>query len=210
MIDYYDEDVVFESRWGKVPIKIEVIDKDTFTAAAEEEFPCCLNFASHKRPGGGYKAVRNLRMPIKTQEEDLFRRSNLPEIMDTEEIRSHYPLTGRQGFYCEAIVNKDANLDEVPHFKVGVVTVPALVNPKREQRFITEDKVKRILYIADHHNHDTLILGAWGCGVFGNDPKNIAGLFRKHLENGPFVKVVFAIPGSHTENFKVFQEAFGA
>jgi len=40
------------------------------------------------------------------------------------------------------------------------------------------------------------VLGAWGCGVFGNDAHEIAGLFRKALsENfrGAYRTVVFAI-----------------
>jgi len=31
-----------------------VVDEDSFTIASQEENACCLNFASHKRPGGGY------------------------------------------------------------------------------------------------------------------------------------------------------------
>ena len=169
-----------------------------------------MNFTSHKRPGGGYLAVIDTRMPIKTQEEDLFRRSNLPELMDTEAIRKFYPLTGFQGLYCSQItVNKDKKCDPVPLFKVSVITVPAVVNPKLEQMGLVEGRAKRIFEIAADNNERTLILGAWGCGVFHNDPNHIANLFKNLLKNefdGVFKEVIFAIPGKDSENYRIFEE----
>jgi len=41
-----------------------------------------------------------------------------------------------------------------------------------------------------------IVLGAWGCGVFGNEPLTVAKLFKQHLSckfKGHFRKVVFAI-----------------
>ncbi|MCH6577264.1 MAG: DUF2263 domain-containing protein, partial [Proteobacteria bacterium] len=57
--------------------QFSVVYEDTFTAA--EEGARCLNFASHKRPGGGYKEVMDIKGTIRTQEEDLFRRSAVSE-----------------------------------------------------------------------------------------------------------------------------------
>ena len=45
-------------------------------------------------------------------------------------------------------------------------------------------------------SYDTLILGAWGCGAFGNDPERAAANFREALEGefrGAFSKIIFAI-----------------
>ncbi len=47
---------------------------------------------------------------------------------------------------------------------------------------------------------ETLILGAWGCGVFRNDPKQVATVFASLLMHGgayghTFRTVTFAIPG---------------
>eukprot|EP00662_Eupelagonemidae_sp_cell21_P023208 gene23207-biopygen69798 len=40
-----------------------------------------------------------------------------------------------------------------------------------------------------------LTLGAWGCGVFGNDPPMVAEAFRRHLaaRSRGFRRVVFAV-----------------
>jgi len=198
-VSYYDENSFPEKT------VIEIVDDDTFSIASEGD--CCLNFASHKRPGGGYKSVQDLKMIIKTQEEDLFRRSNLPEIMDTPEIRKHYPLMGVTGLYCEATVSKDKLLNPIEPFNVGIVTVPAVVNPQIEDLELVENKARLIFDIAAEHGHKTLILGAWGCGIFNNDPYGIANLFLTLSKEYKFDKIIFAVPGKESVNHKVFQDA---
>lgn len=57
-------------------------------------------------------------------------------------------------------------------------------------------RIHRVLAIAKANRYETLILGAWGCGAFGNDPKRTATDFRHALETdfrGAFSEVVFAI-----------------
>jgi hypothetical protein len=71
-IKIYKHDHVFPKWTGTYKTTITVEDADTLGAAQRFDNPACLNFASHKRPGGGYKAVQHVPMPIKTQEEDLF------------------------------------------------------------------------------------------------------------------------------------------
>jgi uncharacterized protein (TIGR02452 family) len=75
---------------------------------------------------------------------------------------------------------------------------------------LIESKIRRILDIAAENNHKDLILGAWGCGIFNNDPKHIAGVFMGLLAgeySGVFEQVIFAVPGAHSVNHKAFQEA---
>jgi len=187
---------------------ISVTDEDTFGAASRYDNACCLNFASHKRPGGGYKSVQHVPMPIKTQEEDLFRRSNLPDIMDTKQVRQHYPLEGLAAIYCQCQVERDSHLVAHDPFVASVITLPAVVNPQPHQAGLVRAKIKRILEIAAEEGHEVLILGAWGCGVFNNDPVEIAGQFNGYLANefrGVFREVVFAIPGKGSRNYTLFE-----
>ena len=52
----------------------------------------------------------------------------------------------------------------------------------------------RVLHVAAAHGHRRLVLGAWGCGVFGNDPAVVAETFRLALrDNRYFDHVVFAV-----------------
>lgn len=61
---------------------------------------------------------------------------------------------------------------------------------------LLQKRIHRVLAIARAYGYTTLVLGAWGCGAFGNDPQRTASDFRHALENeyrGAFSDVVFAI-----------------
>lgn len=206
---------------GNHDTKITVINGDTFGVAQNYTFPACLNFASHKRPGGGYEGVMTHKGPIRTQEEDLFRRSNLPELMDNNQIRpKYYPLKDLAGFYTTCTVLKDNKLDLIVPFEVAVITVPAVVDPETNGKVdLVAKKARLILEIAADNGHNTLILGAWGCGVFRNDPTYVAETFKMLLQDyfkGYFTDVIFAIPtgpkgtvaGASANNFDIFENVF--
>ena len=51
-----------------------------------------------------------------------------------------------------------------------------------------------MLEVAAAHGHRTIVLGAWGCGVFRNDPVMVADAFAQTLRAvNKFDHVVFAI-----------------
>jgi uncharacterized protein (TIGR02452 family) len=57
-------------------------------------------------------------------------------------------------------------------------------------------RINRVLSIARAYSYSSLVLGAWGCGAFGNDAVLTAQHFRTALEgefNGAFSDIVFAI-----------------
>lgn len=56
-----------------------------------------------------------------------------------------------------------------------------------------------------------LVLGAWGAGVFGNDPEVVARAFAEPLRGafaGVFDEVVFAVPDPSGANHRAFAAAF--
>jgi uncharacterized protein (TIGR02452 family) len=70
-------------------------------------------------------------------------------------------------------------------------------------------RADKMLALALHQGYETLILGAWGCGVFKNDPNKIAELFKKRLHGkykNKFKRVVFAILTKKEEMIKPFEE----
>jgi uncharacterized protein (TIGR02452 family) len=77
-----------------------------------------------------------------------------------------------------------------------------------------EARVAKVLTIAAIHEHEALVLVAWGCGVFGNDGCEIAERFRAAL-NGPFAgmfsKVVSAVTDWSPERHFIgpFERVFG-
>ena len=64
------------------------------------------------------------------------------------------------------------------------------------ERSASTSRVLNLLAVAQANGHDALVLGAWGCGNFANDPALIADLFRQALDGpfkGAFRRVTFAI-----------------
>jgi len=73
-------------------------------------------------------------------------------------------------------------------------------------------RIEKVLAVMAGHGHDAAVLGAWGCGVFRNDPEMIAELFANALRTrfaGVFAKVVFAVLSSDGETIRPFEERFG-
>ena len=74
-------------------------------------------------------------------------------------------------------------------------------------------RILKILAIGVDHEHDAIILGAWGCGAYGNDPKQIASLFQRALQEnfkGAYRQVIFAILDWSTDKRLIgpFERAF--
>ncbi len=227
---------------------ISIVNTDCLLAAAEllvQSFiPAVLNMANRHNPGGG---VIN---GAGAQEENIFRRSNLfvslyqfADYCDKYSIpanRFHkYPLNKDTGGVYSPGVTVFRGTEEDGYsylqnpYKVSMITVPAISNPDLEklnsgeyriaERLIgpSKQKIRTILRIALAHNHDSLVLGAFGCGAFRNPPKHMAELFKSVLSEeefrNRFRRIVFAIIEDHNSrrehnpdgNLKPFREVFG-
>ncbi|MDR1183521.1 MAG: TIGR02452 family protein, partial [Coriobacteriales bacterium] len=57
-----------------------------------------------------------------------------------------------------------------------------------------------------------IVLGAYGCGVFKNDPNCVAEQFHAALisqcQGAHFQHVLFAIPNQHSPNHQAFAQRF--
>ena len=77
--------------------------------------------------------------------------------------------------------------------------VPELIEP-------VKNKMRTIFRIGLLHNHDSLVLGALGCGAFRNPPAHIARLFHEVMEEeelkNKYKLLVFAILDNHNARFK--------
>ncbi len=184
-----------------------------------------LNFASARNPGGGFLNG------ARAQEEDLARCSALYACQLTqpgyyEANRSeasllytdHLIYSPRVPFFRE----RSRELLEEP-FLASVVTAPApnagqvlrrdpAAGPAIEATL--RRRAGQVLAFARDEGHRTLLLGAWGCGVFRNDPVVVADAFGRWLEREPFAtafdEVVFAVydPTPEQPNLRAFQRRF--
>jgi uncharacterized protein (TIGR02452 family) len=80
---------------------------------------------------------------------------------------------------------------------------------------LLQKRIHRVLAIEQAVGYSTLVLGAWGCGAFGNDPRRTAVDFRSALENdfrGAFSDIVFAITDWSPERrfLGPFRDAFAS
>lgn len=204
-----------------VPAVCEVVRGDCLKAAIALKTerglnPAVLNMASSRRPGGGYKTG------AAAQEENIFRRSNyFQSLEDPQRIDRQrawrYPLGLLCGVYLPSVIVFRGPEDEGYPFlerpvALDFIAVAAIAKPTVRvledgtQRLGQSDadlmraKMALILDIALAHRHDSVVLGAFGCGAFGNPPEHVALLFREVLSADAyrcrFKHICFAIFGT--------------
>lgn len=215
-------------------VRLELTPETTAAAARRlveverEARVVALNFASAKNPGGGFLGG------AKAQEEDLARCSALYACQLTQ------PSFYRANRACASMLYTDHLIyaPDVPFFRderhtlleapfpVSVITSPA---PNAGEAYRRQDgdaarralqdtlraRARHVLAVAAKHEHRCLVLGAWGCGVFRNDPREVADAFAVALEEERFARaferVVFAIWERVPERpfLRVFAERLG-
>lgn len=204
--------------------RISVINADSYQAARELEKPLVMNFANAHNPGGGFLMGAN------AQEEALCRCSTLYESISSKKASEmyHYNNTHLSNVESDYMllspvvsVFRDEKFELLKKpVQVAVITIPA---PNRfgaalfaSGKTIEETMLRRIrimLRIAAKKGYRNLVLGAWGCGAFGNKPEEVSGYFKKVLVEEAygkcFEKVCFAIYGkTDGRNIQAFRETF--
>lgn len=207
---YYSDNIIEKLRQKRHAVddatdsvcSIEVENIDSFEAARRlcDRYSCpkkdtgilVLNFANPVIPGGG------VRRGAKAQEEDLCRRSSLLMSLESEAAAEYYHLHERYNSWLstdsmilspkvEIIRDGEARLLS----ESCVVSVLTCAAPIARRNFgeVCDEELKEILYrrikgmlcVAAANRYSKLVLGAWGCGAFGNDPIVVANLFYKAL-----------------------------
>lgn len=178
----------------------------------------CLNFASAKNPGGGFLGG------AQAQEESLARSSALYPCLATQGEHYERNRAHRSALYLDLAIYSPA----VPFFRdddggwlaapvaCSVITCAApnagaLRQHGRFEPAVVEAALRAraafVLAIARDERIEHLVLGAWGAGVFGNDPAMVARAFGDLLR-GPFARtfrtVVFAVIGGPGANYDAF------
>lgn len=174
-----------------------------------------LNFASSKNPGGGFLNGAH------AQEESLARSSALYKSLTRCRQYYDYHRAHRDLLYsnrmiysahCPVFRQDDGTLLEAPYL-VDFITSPApnagaitRNNPKQLQHIpeVLRDRTSKVLTLAAHYGCDALVLGAWGCGVFRNNPAQVAQTFADFLLRhqpfwGRFKTVLFSVLSSNKQ-----------
>ena len=190
--------------------------KDCDTVSAGFEYAAgktaVLNFASYKNAGGMFLEGS------KAQEECLCHESFLYNVLsgisgyyDWNQANLNRALYKNRAIYSPNVrfIHKGQERD------LDVITC-ASPNKSAAQKYagvtdeendkVLEDRIRFVLEVAAYQKVNTLILGAYGCGVFGQDPELVAKLFQKYVvEIGAFETVVYAVPDGRNGNLAAFQ-----
>lgn len=218
------------------------VNEDSFTAARQQyqsfshlfdqtsKPVLVLNLASPVHPGGG------VRRGAKAQEEDLCRQSSLLLSLESRQAAKYYEynkrLQTRMGsdaiiFTPEVEIIRDEDgklLDETVIVAVLTCAAPMVRQGKegmREEVYqgVVYNRIMGMLKCAAYFGYENLVLGAWGCGAFGNDAHVMSDLFCKALnemeynglrEKDFFRRIDFAVLDRTAEqyNFKEFHRNF--
>jgi len=162
--------------------------------------PIALNFANGVQPGGGFL------MGATAQEEVLCRSSALyrtliGDPMYEEHRRLQLPDSTDWAIYSPnvPVFRMDDGTELENPWLLSFITCAAPYAPtvgQPQAGDLLKQRIHRVLAIAQGYGYAALVLGAWGCGAFGNDAQRTAIDFRHALEqeyDGAFSEVVFAI-----------------
>lgn len=220
------------------PMSVSVSRRRTFEAAMHQldldpsSKVAVLNFASGTNPGGGVEHGSP------AQEESLCRCSTLYPVLTACELlgRTYYDRHRRlhDARYTDSCIytphitvfKSDTNCPErlsIGKWKqVDVISCAApnlraiqsgkgpAITPE-ELLELHKSRARRIFHVAAIFKVDTLILGAFGCGAFGNPPDIVARAYREILEEFDqyIPKVEFAVycPPGDSWNYEAFARA---
>lgn len=207
-----------QAGWSKdssaTPCKIQVLDCDSLTAAIGLTKPLVLNFADAFVPGGQFL------YGAKTQEESLCRSSTLyaslssPKAAEMYRYNKAHPSPVDSDYMLlspEVCVFRGTDrsfLDKPYYLSVISAAAPdrctrAARVPQEELDRVIKRRLRNLFTVAALHGYPSLVLGAWGCGAFGNDVHCVARCFYELLAEESYAKnfneIVFAIQRDETK-----------
>ncbi|MEZ0066334.1 uncharacterized protein (TIGR02452 family) [Streptacidiphilus sp. MAP12-20] len=217
---------------GEATTAFEVTDEGSLTAARRLVGTgggrvAVLNFASARNVGGGYLGG------ARAQEEDLCRHALLypclrqaPEYYEAHRVSDDLLYSDRVIWSPDVPVHRGEGGELLARpFPVSFLTCPApnagaLLRREPDAgpriREALTRRSGRVLGAAAQEGARQLVLGAWGCGVFRNDPREVAEAFAVWLAPGgdyagAFERVVFAVwdRAEPSANRNAFAEVLG-
>ena len=209
-----------ERRYQQTNITIENITTTSAAKALHDEGkkPLALNFANGYTPGGGF-----LYFGCRAQEEVLCRMSALYQTLEKDPMYEVHCNTGGTEGSSWAILSPDVPVFRDDNYNALDAPWPlsfiSCAAPEADSvgqprsTTLLRKRIHRVLEIAESYGYSSLVLGAWGCGAFGNNPQTTALDFKYALQDkfrGAFETVVFAIydVSGEGENITAFKDAF--
>jgi uncharacterized protein (TIGR02452 family) len=228
----YVENVEYKKKYDKTIVSVENIDTLDCGLSLKSKGlnPLVLNLADPFMSGGCVD------LGSCAQEESIFRRTNYNRtLLQTNEL---YPIEFNEAIYSpNVLVFKESEMNDwkiidIPE-GLSLIACTGIPYPRLEfddiyqrntdARYKSQDidimklKIRHILQVAYRNSHDSLVLGALGCGAFKGAAKHTARLFKEIIAefDGVFKEIVFAVlkcaddtktETTSRDNYTVFKE----
>ncbi|CAF3923209.1 unnamed protein product [Rotaria sp. Silwood1] len=191
--------------------------------------PLLLNMANATSSGGGYRRGDGAQEENIFRRSDYYRSLDIEldqgqptarfyctsssDLVRLTHDQQMYPMDEFGAIYTSGLTvfrqpeDKGYELMGKPMFDVCAIAIAAYRIPKLNEKNLLcsrysigmRKKIETIFAVARHHNHNCLILSAFGCGSFRNPPKHVATIFKSVIEQyaGFFKDICFAIIDDH-------------
>lgn len=178
-----------------------LIKGDVLEVSRTVSKPLVLIFSSCRRPGGGWLEGKT------TQEESIYFRTNLcnvglqPGLFYLE--KGSYPVGVKN-----AVVFRDADYELSKPWLCDFVYLAAPVAssyPEAMNKKLIVERLKLLATFVETNGYDSVVIGPWGCGAYGNNPRFVGETFKQIFSNLT-AKVIVVIMDD--ENGKIFEEVF--
>lgn len=187
--------------------------------------PVVVNFANEDHPGGGVKGGS------RAQEEEICRKTGLYLELDPKEnsnLKAKFPdgkykIPEKSCIYTSNVPVIRQRLGEKYEWLEKPIRLAFISSaaynqhnrPKDDKEYIDgmRIKIRTQVECAILYSRKSLVLGAFGCGAFGNNPKLVARLYKEEIAKYPGMiqEIVFAVKicrDSDQKNFDAFKQAF--
>lgn len=184
-----------------------------------------LNFASAYNPGGGFESGAMAQEECLAYCSDLYKKQ-VDGAWDYYELHraNRNPLYTDTMFMSNVTFFRNGNFGLVsnptmcsvltsPAVNMGAIKIRTQENLNKA-KVIMKNRMRKILYLFAYYDCKDLVLGAFGCGVFANDPNDVAKFWYELLYDEGlkdyFNSITFSIldrPGRGS-NIEVFKNYF--
>lgn len=202
--------------------EIIVCQEDSVSAILKfnKDKTAVLNFASYKNPGGGFMNGS------RAQEESLCHESFLYNVLrryNNNYYNWNNTYKNRGLYFNRALYSPKVCFEREDEKCFCDVITCAAPNYTTASKYCHVSKnvnsrtlrsrIDFVLSIAAKQQVNTLILGAFGCGVFGQDATEVASIFKERLTTKykkTFKNVYFAVPviNDDSTNYDAFVNVF--
>ncbi|AYV80934.1 MAG: hypothetical protein Harvfovirus10_32 [Harvfovirus sp.] len=220
VVKRYETNNVIQGKIFNSCVRVGVVGMDTLEAVGyfqemmKRKF-AFLIMANSSNPGGGYK------LASPAQEESIARRTNLIPCITSVK----YPIPEFGALYIKNIsIIRDLETKKYSYLDKPIISdcvlSSAYSNPlikdgvmEKKYRRNTMIKIRAMFNILLENSNTNIILSAYGCGAYGNDPVDMANIFKEVISEYKyrFENIIFAIVKDQwSKNYSTFNEMFGS